>query len=200
MSRKTHSISRRRAIKGAAKLIGGTLATSAIGPFLARAAAAAEENASPLFFSDDQFELLGLVVDLVIPETDTPGAHAAGVHYFIDLMMAEWAAPERQGRWVNGLQAIDERASAAGSAKFVELGQGKQLELLRTIDNEAFAADATDTFFREFKRMVLFAYYSSEAGATVELQYEPLIPEYKACVPIDDIGRAWFWLGFSYGL
>jgi hypothetical protein len=80
------------------------------------------------------------------------------------------------------------------------MAPGEQLELLRTIDEEAFAADAPDTFFREFKRMVLFAYYSSEAGATVELQYEPLIPEYKACVPIEDIGRAWFWLGFSHGL
>ena len=200
MTRNTHSISRRSAIKGAATLVGGALGASAVGPFLARAAAAADEQAAPLFFDDRQFELLGQVVDLVIPETDTPGALAAGVHYFIDLMMAEWASAERQNRYVEGLHAIDARALSGGVGKFVDMAPGEQLELLRTIDEEAFAADAPDTFFREFKRMVLFAYYSSEAGATVELQYEPLIPEYKACVPIEDIGRAWFWLGFSHGL
>ena len=200
MTRNTHSISRRSAIKGAATLIGGALGASAVGPFLARAASAAEEQAPPLFFDDQQFALLGQVVDLVIPETDTPGALAAGVHYFIDLMMAEWASAERQNRYVDGLKAIDARALTGGVGKFADLAPGEQLELLRTIDAEVFAADAPDTFFREFKRMVLFAYYSSEAGATVELQYEPLIPEYKACVPIEDIGRAWFWLGFSHGL
>ena len=68
------------------------------------------------------------------------------------------------------------------------------------MDEAAFADDAGDDFFREFKRLALFGYYSSEAGATVELQYEALTPEYKACVPIEDIGRAWFWMGFRHGI
>ncbi len=55
-------------------------------------------------------------------------------------------------------------------------------------------------FFREFKQLALFGYYSSEPGATIELQYELLTPEYKACAPIEDIGRAWFWSNFRHGL
>lgn len=193
-------LTRRKAIHAAASLVGGTLAAAQLGPFMSRAAAAATENAPPEFFDAEQFALLERVVDVMIPQTDTPGALAAGVHHFIDLMLAEWASEERQARYVQGLQQLESRFRAAGENDFVTASPARQLELLRTLDEEAFAANAGDSFYREFKKMVLFAYYSSEAGATVELQYEPIQADYKACVPIDDIGRAWFWLGFSHGL
>lgn len=200
MNEKTRPLSRRTALKGAASLIGGSLAAAQLGPLASRAAAAAAEDAPPAFFGEAQFELLERLVDLVIPETDTPGARGAGVHYFIDLMMSEWASPARQQRYVAGLEAIDARAAASGTDGFLAAAPGAQLDLLRALDGEAFATGAPDTFFKEFKRMVLFGYYSSEAGATVELRYEPIPGRYRTCVPIDDIGRAWFWLGFSHGL
>ena len=193
-------LTRRKAIQGAASLVGGTLAAAQLGPFMSRAAAAATENATPTFFNAEQFALLERMVDVMIPKTDTPGALAAGVHHFIDLMLAEWASAERQVRYVQGLQQLESRLRAAGESDFVSASSARQFELLRALDEEAFADNAGDSFFREFKKMVLFAYYSSEAGATVELQYEPMQTDYKACVPIDEIGRAWFWLGFSHGL
>lgn len=193
------SITRRRALQGAASLLGGTIATTQLGPFMARAALAADEDAAPVFFDRAQFALVERVVDLIIPETDTPGAHGAGVHHFIDRMLAEWAAPARQARFAGGVQALHAVLNG-GEYDYLSLPAGRQLEMLRRVDEEAHAEGANDAFFAEFKRLVLFGYYSSEVGATVELQYEPLIPDYKACVPIDDIGRAWFWLGFSHGL
>jgi hypothetical protein len=193
-------VTRRRALQGAASLIGGTIAASQLGPFMNRAVAAAEAGSAPVFFDEAQFALLERIVDVMIPETDTPGAQAAGVHHFIDLMLAEWASPERQARYVDGMRDIGARLQDEGGTAFVSASPDRQLELLRTLDAAAFEDSDEDVFFVELKRMVLFGYYSSEPGATVELQYEPLIPDYKACVPIEDIGRAWFWLGFSHGL
>jgi hypothetical protein len=201
MNRKEMLITRRSALQGAASLLGGTLATTQLGAFLGRVAHAADGNAAPVFFSADQFALVERAVDIIIPETDTPGAIAAGVHQLIDLMLAEWATPERQARYVDGLNSLDARMQAIGPANFVAASPAEQLALLQALDQEAAASGFRDTFFAEFKKLVLFGYYSSEAGATLELQYEPLTPEYKACVPIEDIGgRAWFWLGFSHGL
>lgn len=201
--RKDKLLTRRMAIQGAASLVGGTFAVAQLGGFMARAAAAATENPVPAFFDADQFSLIERVVDVMIPDTDTPGALAAGVHHFIDLMLDEWASPERQERYSHGLQDLRARLQALSGEDFMSSSNEQQLDILRDLDQAAFAAAGTDSFnsfYKEFKKLVLFGYYSSEVGATVELQYEALTPEYKACVPIEDIGRAWFWLGFSYGL
>ncbi|MBT8100246.1 MAG: gluconate 2-dehydrogenase subunit 3 family protein, partial [Gammaproteobacteria bacterium] len=89
---------------------------------------------------------------------------------------------------------------ARGPEDFSSAAAEEQIARLTALDENALAAGNEDDFFREFKRLALFGYYSSEAGATIELQYERLTPEYKACVPIEDIGRAWFWANFRHGL
>ena len=136
----------------------------------------------------------------MIPETDTPGAHAAGVHHFVDVMLAEWASPERQNRYVQGLEQLAAALQGAGGERFADLSPAQQLEGLRAVDAAAFAENADNTFFVELKKMLLFSYYSSEIGATQELQYELLPVPYRSCETVDDDVRAWFDLGFSYGL
>lgn len=193
-------LTRRQALQGAAALVGGSIAATQFAPFMSRAAVAATEGGDPVFLDSDQFALVERVIDLMIPETDTPGAHATGVHYFIDLMLEEWASAERQSRYINGLRDMNDRLNEIGGADFVASSQSDQLNTLQALDAAAFAVDSDDAFYPEFKKLALFGYYSSEAGATVELQYEVLTPEYKACVPIDEIGRTWFWANFRHGL
>jgi len=197
---KSAFLTRRKAIQGAASLIGSTVVMAQFGTLASRAAAAATENAAPVFFDQDQFSMIERIVDLIIPETDTPGAIIAGVHHFIDLMLAEWASPERQSRYVQGLQEIDLSARETGEESFATNSPAQQMQLLQALDREAHVDGAPDTFFREFKKLVLFGYYSSEAGATIELQFDRIPGDYEPCVPIDDPARAWFWLGYAYGL
>ena len=45
-----------------------------------------------------QHETVAAVAELIIPETDTPGARAAGVSEFIDLIVAEWYTEEQRAR------------------------------------------------------------------------------------------------------
>lgn len=196
MSENKTKLTRRQAIRGAASVVGGTIAAAQLAPFMSRVAHAQNAGAAPRFLDEDQFALVESIVDVLIPETDTPGALGAGVHYFLDLMLTEWASPERQARFRAGMSDLEARLGA----DFVAAPADEQLARLAAVDEAAHAEDAGDDFFREFKRIALFGYYSSEAGATIELQYEALTPEYKACVPIDDIGRAWFWMGFRHGL
>ena len=76
----------------------------------------------------------------------------------------------------------------------------QQIDLLHSLYKEAFAKDSKDIFFSELKKMVLFGYYSSEPGATLELRYQRIPGDYLPCVPLEDDSRAWFWNGYSYGL
>lgn len=200
MDKQPGFLTRRKAIQGAASLIGGTIAVAQLGPLASRAALAQAENSPAVFFDQAQFSIVARVVDLIIPETDTPGAHAAAVHHFIDLMLAEWASPERQARYQQGLQTIDARTRADAGSDFVSVSAAEQLGVLQALDQEAHVDESSDTFFREFKKLVLFGYYSSEVGATVELRYAPMPGNYEPCVPIEDPQRAWFWLGYGYGL
>jgi len=42
----------------------------------------------PKFFAPDEIKLISRIADLIIPETDTPGASAAGVPQYIDSVVA----------------------------------------------------------------------------------------------------------------
>lgn len=189
------TLTRRKALG----LVGSTVTLAQLG-LLSKSVASIAGDAPPRFFSDEQFAIVERVVDLIIPQTDTPGALQAGVHRFIDLMLVEWASPVRQARFVAGLEDIDGRARESGAAGFVAASVDQQTHVLETMDKERFANDGTISFFGELKNLVLFAYYTSEVGATVELQHQPVPVDYLPCVPTDEIGRTWFWLGYGYEL
>lgn len=200
METDTKGLTRREALKRAAWLLGSSMGASQLSGFLGRSAAAAVAGDPPAFLDPDQFELVEHIVNVMIPETDTPGAHAAGVHHFIDLMLSEWASPERRERYVEGLDSLGTRLDDAAGDPFASLDTRQQLNALSAVDADAFASPGSNAFYLEFKKMVLFAYYSSEVGATEELAYQRLTGVYEPCLIADDDTRAWFHLGFRYGL
>ena len=190
------TLTRRQALKAALLLIGGSIATAQMGLFSGRLAAM-EKDSQPQFFKADQYSALVRICDLIIPETDTPGALSAGVPGTIDLMLTSWASPEIRERYSEGLDHINELAMEGMSAKFAACPEDQQIDLLQTLDDEAFAEGAPDSFFKELKKMVLFAYYSSEEGATIELKFDRIPGDYRGCVPLKEIGRTWFVPGYA---
>ena len=199
MSRETSLLTRRSALKQLAALFGGAMTATQLG-LLAENAEALGDDAESRFFDQRQFAMLSRIADLIIPQTDTPGALGVGVPRFIDMMFAEWASEERQSTWIAGLAEIDERARAAGMDHFAAGSKEQQVALLERLDREYFEGGREDTFFSAVKKMVIFSFYSTEIGATVELRYQPVPGDYLPCIPLDTVGRAWFWNGYSYGL
>src|SRR5450432_1341660 len=47
-----------------------------------------EQPAQPRFFNDRDFGTISRITDLIIPETETPGAVKAGVPAYLDLVIA----------------------------------------------------------------------------------------------------------------
>ncbi len=195
----TALLTRRSAIKRLIVLFGGAVTASQLS-LLSKTAEAMSEDTAPRFFDADQFAMLSRISDLIIPVTETPGALDVGVPQFIDMMFAEWASEERQADWTEGLADIDARAIAAGMDSFNAGTREQQFALLQELDREFFENDYEATFFSGLKQMVLFSFYSTEVGATVELRYLPVPGDYLPCIPLADVGRAWFWNGYSYGL
>ncbi len=58
------------------------------------------------------------MTDLIIPETDTPGAKAVRVNEFIDLILTEWAHDDERQRFLAGLDDVDKRSNAIFAKEF----------------------------------------------------------------------------------
>src|SRR5438132_9392932 len=66
-----------------------------------------------------QSETVATIAELIIPTTDTPGARAAQVHRFIDLLLAEWAPDDDRKQFLDGLADVDARARTAYGTDFI---------------------------------------------------------------------------------
>ena len=199
MTQNSQLLTRRTAIRNAAVLIGGAISATELG-LLESALAATGVESQPKFLSSEQLRMVERIADLIIPETDTPGAVEAGVHRFIDVMLEEWASSDTQREFIDGLTGIERRAKEGGMQSFLGGTVERQGELVRSLDEEAFATGAQDTFFRRLKKLILFAYFSSEPGATQTLRFDRIPGDYEPCLSLEGDSRAWFWLGHSYDL
>jgi gluconate 2-dehydrogenase gamma chain len=172
---------RRNLLLGAIVLVGGGLALSRFPNRTGKIAAGPALSA-------EQFLLLGDVVDVMIPATDTPGALAAGVPAFIRQMLEEWAADSSRQEITGVLEAIEKHAWARFGAAFVELQPERRHEVVRSFDADRMSRQ--DPAYGKFKYLVLVGYYHSEIGATQELRYELVPGAWRGCVPFSEIGRA----------
>ncbi|WP_243663404.1 gluconate 2-dehydrogenase subunit 3 family protein [Rhodothermus marinus] len=69
---------RREALKRLALLTGGALSMSTIAGVLGGCRAGSAPGYRPQTLSSDQHELVATIAELIIPETDTPGACGRG--------------------------------------------------------------------------------------------------------------------------
>src|SRR5438309_5687551 len=137
-----------------------------------------------------QSETVATIAELIIPTTDTPGARAAQVHRFIDLLLAEWAPDDDRKQFLDGLADVDARARAASAADFRSASEAQRVAILTALDAEAqearkAKADGKPHFFDHMKFVTVYGYCTSEAGATAELHYEAIPGAFEPCAPMD---------------
>lgn len=192
----SRSINRREALRRTAGLLGGLISLPVASGFL-NACTPSGPDWTPVALSPDQQEMVTILTDLILPETDTPGAAAAGVPRFIDTMVGEAFLEPDRTRFLDGLDALGARCQDTYDTPFLESTPGQQTALLGEIDEETFGPGApridpeTPTFYVMLKEMTLVGYYTSEIGATQELQINIVPGRYDGDVPVEEVGRAW---------
>jgi Gluconate 2-dehydrogenase subunit 3 len=162
-------------------------------------------NWKPKFLDGHQDQTVLAVADLLIPDTDTPGARAAQVDRFIDLMLATGApgtgedssgtdfadlllrkgSVEAQKRYIAALSSLDGYCLTHYAKPFTDLARTDQEAVLNmlTYSNDNAEAAATGQSFALIKNSIVIAYYSSEIGSLQELKYQtnPYQPEMPGC-------------------
>ena len=189
------SISRRQALEQVAILLGGAISAPTVAGVLTkptRRAWAASPAWAPRTLSPAQLELVATVAEHIIPQTDTPGARAAGVHRFVDTLLSDHYPATERDRFLAGLADVDARAQSAHGQPFRQCSPEQRIALLGEMDARAFASSRGEDgwFFRRLKELTIVGYYTSEFGAMQELHVSPF-GAYRGDIPYASVGRAW---------
>ena len=141
------------------------------------------------------------MVDVIIPATDTPGAKAARVNEFIDVILTEWATDSERQNFLNGLAGVDAQSNQLFGKNFTDASPAQQAALLRTMDDATMATHTVrrarhgntvpeerdmqlrDDFWYVFKGITLHGYYTSEIGFSQELKLQIIPGTYHGCIP-----------------
>jgi gluconate 2-dehydrogenase gamma chain len=135
-------LTRRQALVQAAYLLGGTLSASTIAGVLAGCGASPGATVGtawlPRTLSPAQSEMVLILGEHILPETDTPGARAARVDQFIDAMLTDYYKADDRERFLAGLQRAEARARRGFGESFAALAPEQQLALVEALNREAF--------------------------------------------------------------
>jgi hypothetical protein len=143
------------------------------------AAAAATPARTTKLLTPAEVQTVAVLVDLIIPRTDTPGATDAGVPQFIDTRLA--ASPQLSERFHDGLKALDAEAQSRFSSSFTKLTQKQQTDLLTPMSQDA--STPAGAFFKLIKELTVDGYYTSKDGLTKELGWHgnTFLTEFNGC-------------------
>jgi hypothetical protein len=170
----------------------GALCGLALSGDVLAAVTAPKRGARPEFLSRDELALTGVLAELIIPQTDTPGALAVNAHHTVDHLLAVCTPAPEQASFRAGLARLDAVALAQAGKRFSALPATRQVALLQALDTGSAPFTADDrTFFRQLKGLVAFAYYTSEAGASRELAYLPVPGGFNGHLKVTPSTRTW---------
>jgi hypothetical protein len=142
-----------------------------------------------------------LISEIIIPQTETPGAKAARVNEFIDLILTEWYDEEEKSVFLTGLADVDTRARELFGKDFIDCGEKSQAEILEALDDEVAASRAEQrrgstrrrpperNFFFMMKQLTLIGYYTSQIGFEQELHGEIIPSRHAGCVPEEELTK-----------
>ncbi|ODS85395.1 MAG: hypothetical protein ABS46_02035 [Cytophagaceae bacterium SCN 52-12] len=137
--------------------------------------------------SEEQKALLNEIGETILPATDTPGAKEADVAAFMDVIVTDCYTPAEQRIFMEGISKLEEACRKAYGKKFGAISPALREKLLTDIDKEHIAYMAGKKsgdpvhYFRMFKELTLAGYFTSEAGATKFLKYNPAPGRYDGC-------------------
>jgi hypothetical protein len=184
-------LDRRDLLAGTAALFGAEL----VAP-LAKALAAEKTAAEmPAGFSPshaaltaDQRTLVAAISERIIPTTDTPGAIAAGVPAFIEMMLADWYEPTDRNEFMNGLGVFEGYARIQYGTSFASLAPEEQ-DLVLTQAMTGKISGLSTMFFEHCRQLAITGYYTSEIGCKQERVYLPVPGRYDGKYPYAQVRR-----------
>jgi hypothetical protein len=177
-------VNRRHFLQGTSVLMAHASFSQVVAAFLASRTAAAASRRDPIFLSAAELGRVAVLVDLILPETDSPAATAAGTHEFIDVALEACASPKQQATFRSGLAALsaDGFDSMSAQDRLVWLQRRAASDVVLSYD---------ESFFKILKDYTLTGYFHSEIGATRALAYERVPGGFQGDIALAADQKAW---------
>jgi hypothetical protein len=142
------------------------------------------------FFTPEQFTLVGLLADTILPRTDSPSATDVKVHITLDSMLGQVFNSTYQTAFKSNWLALEKHLN---QQQFLQLAPTAQVDALRSLElsKDDTAASAKKALV-EFKQQVIAYYLTSEEIGEKFLNYLPIPGAYKPCISVDEVNnKAW---------
>lgn len=205
------TMNRREAIKNSALFLGGILSSSTLS-YVMGASPLLDMKASrgtPEFTSEER-KVIARIADIIIPETDSPGALKAGLPDFIPMMVRDTFPVEEQSKFHEGLNDFNFWCEAEMGKSFLDLDYKLQHKAVEKIDQLVLSKETSSgesslllkqgkesseteipMFYRISKELTLLGFFTSEIGATETLRYVQIPGDYDGCMPYKSGDKAW---------
>lgn len=124
--------------------------------------------------ADPRLPFAQRLADIVIPRTDTPGGADVDTGIFLLMAIDQQVGSMRPDQ----LERVRGTLDAANGGDFMKAPAARQEALLAKLDERAFSgtpkAGTPEEGWTHLKAAILVGYYTSEAGASKELRYDPV--------------------------
>ncbi|MFM7672802.1 MAG: gluconate 2-dehydrogenase subunit 3 family protein [Bacteroidota bacterium] len=148
-------------------------------------------------FSKTQLALLDEIGETILPTTKTPGAKAAEVGKFMEIMIRDCYTTDEQKTFHDGMKSIEEACQKANGKKFTEATPAQRHDLLVKLEkeakdfNEKKEKDKPVHYYTMMKQLTLWGFFTSKTGMTETLRHIPVPGKYDGALPYAKGDKAW---------
>ena len=149
------------------------------------------------FFNTDTIALLDEMGETILPATSTPGAKAAKIGEFMNVMVRDCYTKRDQGIFKEGLERMDEQCKKEHGKSFMEASPAERTAFFTKMDERQKAymknkkPEQPSHYFRMLKELTLLGFFTSEVGATKALRYVAIPGKYVGDLPYKKGDKAW---------
>ena len=125
------------------------------------------------YFDPQDVRTLDALTETIIPaDQHSPGAHAAGVSEYLDVILAD-APQDTKDLWKQGIAAANELAANSFAQPFADCSPEQQIAIMSELaGSEDPHGPVQERFFHALKRATIDGYYTSKIGIHQDLQYQ----------------------------
>ena len=139
-----------------------------------------------LQISADDESLLGNIADVLIPETDTPGARSTQAHLFALVMVDDCMPKAEQEKYLKGMRNFEEAVRKLTGSSFASSSPTKREEILRVFQEKLETVEEEIKMFYTTTRGYIIQGYTSSQYFLTNVKPYKLVPgpNYRGCAPV----------------